>query len=243
MTQLRESKGSPQGGQFARDTRGSRPAPSGPIVPGATRTLVSAPPANYTDVHARFAGITSGPAWVLRQNQAKQLEIVNDDEVSETLLYTLAADQHTEPEVLVAIARKTNDPETLRVLSRKPYTAVVCWATWNDNLPAEELPRLAGHRDVNIRQGVTEHRDLPKATALALGSKAKERDPYVRQGAKDHANYPKKAERLAMVAARGQTQEVLYILAGDSLPQVANRAKSRLARMGVVVPDFEADAE
>jgi len=217
---------------------GKNSIPSSSTIPTMQTATATVPPVNYADIHSSFATLTRDAKWVLRQTYTKQMEIVTDDDTPDTLLRSLAKDTDTEPEILIHIARKTNDPETLQELSKKPYTAIRCWAIWNTNLPETELPRLSKDRDVNVRQGVMEHPKAQSMLCLQMGSKAIEHDRYVRQSARDHKNYPKKAERLALVNARDTSDEVLYALAGDGLPQVAKIARERLAAKGVTVPDF-----
>ena len=212
-------------------------------VTRGTGLVTTAAPANYADIHAQYARLTPGHDWVLQQSPSKQQEIVTDPTVSAALLYALATDRRTEPEILARIVTNpAATPETVQAISRSERSTMArCWAAWSDKLPAEELPRLARDRNVNIRQGICEHRDAPSGLLLQMGSRAAESDRYVRQSARDHRNYPKKAERLALVQAPGTDPATLRVLTGDGLKQISNIARDRLAALGADLPALAGD--
>lgn len=233
-----------EGGKFAgklpSDTaKKAIPTASDPkIAPSSNQP--APPPANYSDIHARFSDLSSSHAWVLQQPLGKQREIVNDPDVSSQLLRAIATDSRTQVEVLVEIAKGSKaDAETVAFLSRHPNTVVRCWSAWSEKLPAAELPRLAKDRDVNVRHGVPEHKEAPAELMFIMGSRTTETDRYIRQRARDHKNYPKKSERLAMVEDRRVTPQALQILAGDGVPQVAAAARRKLESLGLEVPVFD----
>lgn len=233
-----------EGGKFA----GKLPSDAAKRnIPTASDTKLSAPsnqpappPANYSDIHARFANLSSSHAWVLKEPLGKQREIVNAPDASAQLLRAIATDSRTQVEVLIEIAKGGKaDTETIAFLSRHPNTIVRCWSAWSEKLPVSELPRLAKDRDVNIRHGVPEHKEAPAELMFIMGSRTTETDRYIRQRARDHKNYPKKTERLAMVEDRRVTPQALQILAGDGVPQVAAAARRKLESLGLEVPVFD----
>jgi hypothetical protein len=243
--QKRLPKGTAKGGQFAPDMRAKNNIPTPvdyetaePILTNRSTT----PPTNYSDIHTRFSHLTGNQEWVLEQPIKKQIEIVSDSETSASLIKNLAHNPKTSPVVLIELMKnKKTDPQTLAFLSKNKNTAVRCWAAWDENLPVVELDRLSKDNDVNVRQGVAEHPETPKNILFALGSKYSEEDRFVRQRARDHKNYPKKNERLSLAKSRNVDAPTLYTLSGDALPQIANIAKQRLAKMGHAAPVFEED--